>query len=139
MANQFTKGTRTKQDESTKDRIRAELLSKRLEKYAKARGKQIQKHHMEPAQVAAAKVLIERGKPALQAIEQTIHEVERTEEEINAALAHLITANPGILKPVIEAHPGVRAALRSMLDGAPSVVEPQQTPSPDHQSASQAA
>ena len=127
MANQFTKGTRTKHDEATKDRIRAEQLSKRLEKYAKAKGKSIEKYHMEPAQVAAAKVLIERGKPALQAIEQTIREEVRTEEEIKASLASLISGNPALLKPLLEADPGVRAALKSMLEGAPTVVESPQT------------
>jgi hypothetical protein len=122
MANQFTKGSRTTQDEATKDKIRAELLSKRLEKYAKARGKQIAKHHMEPAQVAAAKVLIERGKPALQAIEQRNIEEPKTEQEILASITHLISTNPGLLKPLLDSSPGVRAAVRSMLDGVPSVV-----------------
>jgi hypothetical protein len=100
VANQFTKGTRTKHDEATKDKIRAELLSKRLEKYAKARGKQIAKHHMEPAQVAAAKVLIERGKPALQSIEQTnINPMdEMGEEEIRNMVRALITSHPWLLK-----------------------------------------
>ena len=100
MPNQFTKGTRTQHDESTKDRIRAELLSKRLEKYAKARGKQIAKHHMEPAQVAAAKVLIERGKPALQSIEQTILSPtdQMSEDEIVEYVNALITSNPGLIQ-----------------------------------------
>ena len=129
MANQFTKGTRTAQDEATKDKIRAELLSKRLEKYAKARGKQIAKHHMEPAQVAAAKVLIERGKPALQSIEQKIVDEPKSEQEIVAAITHIISSNPALLKPLVDSSPGVRAALRSMLDGAPSVVEQPHTDS----------
>lgn len=100
MANQFTKGTRTKHDESTKDKIRAEVLSVRLEKYAKARGKQIAKHHMEPAQVAAAKVLIERGKPALQSIEQTnLNPLDQMdEEEIKGMVRALITAHPWLLR-----------------------------------------
>jgi len=99
MANQFTKGTRTKHDDATKDKIRAELLSKRLEKYAKARGKQIEKHRMEPAQVAAAKVLIERGKPALQAVEQVqVNEWDKmSEEEIEACIKALITSHPGLI------------------------------------------
>jgi hypothetical protein len=109
VANQFTKGTRTKHDEATKDKIRAELLSKRLEKYAKARGKQIAKHHMEPAQVAAAKVLIERGKPALQAIEQTnLNPMDQMSEgEIREQVRALITLHPWLLE---EFKPGVKPA-----------------------------
>ena len=114
MANQFTKGTRKHHDEATKDKIRAELLSKRLEKYAKARGKQIAKHHMEPAQVAAAKVLIERGKPSLQAItQQTVNPLDTMgEEEIRNMVRALITAHPWLLR---EFQPGVTP---SKTDGA---------------------
>ena len=108
MANQFTKGTRTKHDDATKDKIRAEMLSKRLEKYAKARGKGILKHHMEPAQVAAAKVLIERGKPALQSIEQvTINPLDSmSEEQLREQVRALITSFPWLLD---EFRPGPRA------------------------------
>lgn len=122
MANQFTKGTRIAQDDATKDKIRAEVLSRRLEKFAKARGKQIQKHHMEPAQVAAAKVLIERGKPALQAVTQTVIEETPSPQEAVGKLVSLRSENPALLKPLL-ADPGFRAALQSMLNGAPSVVE----------------
>lgn len=99
MANQFTKGTRKHHDEATKDKIRAELLSKRLEKYAKAKGKSIEKYRMEPAQVAAAKVLIERGKPALQAITQeNINKWDSmSAEEIEALVRSLITSNPELI------------------------------------------
>lgn len=103
MANQFSRRgppdrIKTGHDEHTKDKIRAEMLSQRLEKYAKARGKQIAKHHMEPAQVQAAKVLIERGKPALQAIEQTIHNPidQMSDEETLALIQALIAANPAL-------------------------------------------
>jgi len=140
MANQFTKGTRTQHDESTKDKIRAELLSQRLFKFAKAKGKSAQKQAMSQAQVAAAKVVIERGKPALQSVEATVNEVQRTEEEIQASLAHLVSSNPSVLKQLVDADPGLRAAIQSMLTGAPSVVEPQQTQrSNEDDSKSQAA
>lgn len=87
-------------DDATKDKIRAEMLSKRLEKFAKARGKQIDKHRMEPAQVQAAKVLIDRGKPVLQAIEQTqVNEWDRmSEEDICEMVNALITANPALIQ-----------------------------------------
>jgi hypothetical protein len=122
MANQFTKGTRTKHDEGTKDKIRAELLSKRLEKYAKARGKQIAKHHMEPAQVAAAKVLIERGKPALQSVEQrTVNPLdEMGDDEIRNMVRALITSHPWLLR---EFQPGPAPAQ----DAASSDVQVQQS------------
>ena len=120
MANQFTKGTRKTHDDSTKDRIRAEALARRLYKFAKAKGDSIGKHRMDAAQVAAAKVLIERGKPALQAIEQKIVEEPLTEtqliEKIEAQL-HSLVENPGL-----------KARLRALLDGSPTVVElPQRT------------
>jgi hypothetical protein len=122
MANQFTKGSRSSQDDSTKDKIRAEVLSKRLEKYAKAKGKSIDKYRMEPAQVAAAKVLIERGKPALQAITQEIIEEQPSPSEAVGKLVSLLSANPSLLRPLL-ADPGFRASLQAMLDGSPAVVE----------------
>lgn len=140
MANQFTKGTRTKHDDATKDKIRAELLSKRLEKYAKARGKQIAKHHMEPAQVAAAKVLIERGKPALQAVEQTILNPmdALSEEQVQEQAKALITSQPALLMSVLDADPGLRAAVLAHITRKPSVVEAQQA-QPDTHSQTQVA
>lgn len=114
MANQFTKGTRKKHDEATKDRIRAEALARRVYKYAKATGERVNKYRMEPAQVAAAKVLIERGKPALQAIEQKTTEEPVTEEQLMAQLRALL------------ADPGARAQIQAMLNGSPAPVAPQQ-------------
>lgn len=98
-ANQFTKRTRTQHDEATKDKIRAEVLAVRLFKYAKAKGKTAAKLHMDPAQVAAAKVLIERGKPALQSIEQTqVSQFESmSEDELLDLVNALITSNPGLI------------------------------------------
>ena len=128
MANQFTKGTRTRHDDATKDKIRAEMLSKRLEKYAKAKGKQVEKYRMEPAQVAAAKVLIERGKPALQAIEQTnINPLEQmSPEEIEEQAKALITARVSLVCQLLDSDPGFRAAIESHLRGQPVVVDAQQ-------------
>lgn len=105
VANQFSRRgpqDRIKKchDDSTKDKIRAEMLAKRLEKYAKARGKQVDKHRMEPAQVQAAKVLIDRGKPVLQAVEQTIlNPLEQMDDEqLREQVKALITANPWLLE-----------------------------------------
>lgn len=60
-----------KLDDQTKDKIRAEILSRRVYRYANAKGHALDKYRMEPAQVQAAKVLIDKGKPSLQAIEQS--------------------------------------------------------------------
>lgn len=124
MANQFSRrGPADKikkgHDEQTKDKIRAERLAKRLFKYANSKGKQAEKYRMEPAQVQAAKVLIERGKPALQAVEQRIVEEPKTEAEIKAQLHALL--------PVLLADPGTRAQIEAMLTGHPVDVRPQQT------------
>jgi hypothetical protein len=64
-SNQFIKGTKTGHDESTKDKQRAEALMAHMAKFAKGKDK----NKLSPAQVAAAKIVIERGKPALQAIQ----------------------------------------------------------------------
>lgn len=105
MANQFSRrGPPDKikkgHDDATKDKIRAEMLSKRLEKYAKAKGKAIDKYRMEPAQVQAAKVLIERGKPALQSIEAVHHNPmdQMSEEEIREQVKALITLHPWLIR-----------------------------------------
>jgi hypothetical protein len=71
-ANQFTTGKRTKHDESTRDKMRAEKLAARLYAYAASEededGKTVT---LDPTQIAAAKILIDKGKPSLQAIEQS--------------------------------------------------------------------
>lgn len=99
MANQFTKGTRKQHDEATKDKIRAELLAQRLFKFAKSKGKKREELDMSPAQVAASKVLIDRGKPALQSVEQTVKNEFDTmsDEEMRDMVRGLITANPWLL------------------------------------------
>ena len=126
MANQFTKGTRTKHDESTKDKIRAEVLAQRLFKYAKAKGQRAEKLKMDNAQVAAAKVLIERGKPALQAVEQTILNPldQLTEEEIGEQAKALIISQPQYVFAAIDSDPAFRAAVQAHLSQRPVLVEP---------------
>jgi hypothetical protein len=102
MANQFTKGTRTKHDESTKDKIRAELLAKRLFNFAKAKGEKRQKYAMDSTQVAAAKVLIDKGKPSLSSVEQ--HHVDEMEsEEQMLAMLQGIAADPGLKARILAA------------------------------------
>jgi predicted RecB family nuclease len=110
MANQFSRRgpahkIKTGHDEQTKDKIRAERLAKRLFKYANAKGKAAEKYHMESAQVQAAKVLIERGKPALQAVESRTVEEPMTEEQLMAQLHSLLS------------DPAIRAQIRVHLEG----------------------
>lgn len=99
-SNQFIKGTRSKHDEATKDKIRAEIVAQRLFRFAVAKGeKQLQKYGMDPAQVAASKALMDKGKPNLQAIEQTsVDSMEsKSPEDIESMVRALITANPELL------------------------------------------
>jgi hypothetical protein len=105
MANQFTsgggsKGPKKEHDQATKDKIRAELLAKRMYKFARAKGKSADKYRMDSAQVAAAKVLIDKGKPSLQAIEQTeVNQWDRmSEDEMLSMVNALITSNPGLIQ-----------------------------------------
>jgi hypothetical protein len=55
---------------------------------------------MDSAQVAAAKVLIDKGKPSLQAIESVEADPwkDRTEEEIGDMVQALIARHPGLIK-----------------------------------------
>lgn len=115
MANQFTKGTRKKHDEATIDKIRAEVLADRMYKFAKAKGPKTAKHRMDKDQVAAAKVLIERGKPALQAVEQRIVEEPKSDAQILEMIEgqlHTLVGNPAI-----------RAKLKALLDGSTPSLE----------------
>ena len=119
MANQFTKAEaeglakptsvnqfsrpgsrRTKHDEGTKDRIRAELVAKRLHKFAMAKGENIKKHWMDAPQVAAAKVIVDKGKPSLQAVEQTVlgEWDNLSQEELESIAKALILQHPEIIK-----------------------------------------
>lgn len=117
VSNQYIKGTRPRvRDKAERDAIRAEFAASRLEDHAKGLTE------LTDSQVAACKALIPYGKPTLQSVQQTIEEKPTDEGEIVGALAHLIAANPAILRPLIEADPGVRAALKSLIDGVPVAV-----------------
>jgi len=108
--NQFTKARERgepmpyraphKLDDQTKDKIRAEILSRRVYRYANAKGHALDKYRMEPAQVQAAKVLIDKGKPSLQAVETSTADpfedmsVETMVEQCKA----LILSHPEIIQ-----------------------------------------
>lgn len=121
MANQFSRrGPPDKikkgHSEASKDKMRAEYLARRMFKFAKAKGQDAEKLFMSPAQVQAAKVLIERGKPALQAIEQREDNPwERlTPEEIGEQIKALITAHPELIRLV---QPGPKPVSDSQQEG----------------------
>jgi hypothetical protein len=126
-ANQWTKAkaVQGQVNERDRDRIRAEVLASRLEEHVEG------KRELSATQVQAAKILIDKGKPSLQAVEQTFHEEPKTEEEIKAQLHALL---PALLKD-----PGTRAQIQAMLNGAPSAVDAPETPLAGHEQATKAA
>jgi hypothetical protein len=101
-ANQFTTGKRTKHDDATRDKMRAEHLARRLYAFAAGEKDEVtgQPVEMDATKIAAAKILIDKGKPNLQAVEQTqVNEWEQmSEEEILGLVQALITSNPGLIQ-----------------------------------------
>ena len=102
--NQFTTGKRTKHDQRTKDAIRAELLSQRLQAFVTGQVEDDDENKsvpdLSPAQVAAAKILIDKGKPSLQAVEQQqVNEWDQmSEEQIKDTVRALILSRPELLQ-----------------------------------------
>jgi hypothetical protein len=113
--NQFIKGTRTGHDEATKDRMRAakaaELLEQELDGSVE----------LKDGRRAAAKILMEYGKPKLAAVEQTVvNEYDRmSEDDLRSLVKALITSNPWL---IAEIQVGLRA-----VDAPDGVVNEQQT------------
>lgn len=130
MANQFTsgggsKGPKKEHDQATKDKIRAELLAQRMYKFAKAKGKSAEKYRMDSAQVAAAKVLIDKGKPSLQAVEQVeVNQWDKmSEEEIGAMVHALISSHPGLIQKLGIGLRSVEAPQQTGIDGTSKTQE----------------
>lgn len=114
IANQYTATKKSDvKDTAQRDRVRAELLAQRLELHAKGRVE------MSATQVAAAKVLIDKGKPSLQAIEhQEIDARDRIpESELLGQLQAIISANPGLLQQLNA------IAAQQQTDGSPRLVD----------------
>lgn len=109
--NQFTTGKRTKHDELTKAKIRATFAADRLEAYIKG------ETSLEPAQVAAAKALMDKGMPSLQAVEQkNVSEFEEmSEDEMREYVRALILSHPELIK---EFAPGARDASQQISPNA---------------------
>ena len=111
--NAFTEGKREKMDPLQKAKIRAAFAADKLEQYMRG------EIELNQSQVSAAKILMDKGMPSLQSIEQVSTEELPTEAEIMAQLRSLL------------ADTGIRAQVQAMLSGSPqpvdSVVQPQQT------------
>jgi hypothetical protein len=103
--NAFTVGKREKMDPLQKAKIRAAFAADKLEAYMKG------EIELSQAQVSAAKILMDKGMPSLQSIEQTTIEEPATEQEIMAQLRSLL------------ASPGTRAQIKAMLGGVPEGVD----------------
>lgn len=115
-ANQFTTGKRDRLDPATIDKLRADKAAKALEAI-------LEDQDSTKEQItAAAKALLPYGKSTYASIIEQQLETPVDEGETVAQLAHIIASNPAILRPLIEADPGVRAAIQSILTGQPAVV-----------------
>lgn len=115
MANQFTKGSRTEHDPATRDKMRAEKAASKLQSILDDKGA------TKEQVIAAAKALLPYGKSTYASIMETHREEVPEAAQLMAQIAHLLSANPAILKPLMS-DPGFRASLQSMLQGSPSSV-----------------
>lgn len=111
--NAFTEGKREKMDPLQKAKIRAAFAADQLDQFMQG------KLELSQTQVSAAKILMDKGMPSLQSIEQVNIEEPKSEEEIKAQLHALL--------PALMADPGTRAQIRAMLDGVPSAVDAPET------------
>ncbi len=90
--------------ERSKDAVRAEALANRLYMFAaEEKDAEGNKVEMDSVRVQAAKILIDKGKPNLQAIEQVNYDAVDTldEEALMAMLRSIITANPALLSRLL--------------------------------------
>lgn len=106
-ANQFTTGKRTGHDQATKDRMRAEKAADLLEQELEGTVE------LPEGRRAAAKILMEYGKPKLAAITQTtVSEFDSmSEDELYGMVSALITSNPGLIERL-----GIKPQLVQSLD-----------------------
>lgn len=107
MANQYTSAAELgmpAKAERSKDAVRAELLCQRLAAFALDQpGEDGQKVELDAVRVQAAKILIDKGKPNLQAIEQVNYDGDEhaDPEQLKAKLKAIATANPSLLSEVL--------------------------------------
>jgi len=103
MANQYTSAEALGMPgkaERSKDAVRAEMLCQRLAAFALDQPDENgNKVELDAVRVQASKILIDKGKPNLQAIEQVNYDATDTmdEESLMALLRSIVTANPALL------------------------------------------
>lgn len=83
---------------------------------------------LEPAAVALIRARYDKLRPTLSAVDQTVHEEPKAESELIQGIAEAIKSNPDLLRSVMQADPGVRPALQSLLIGGPVAVENRSEP-----------
>ncbi len=83
--------------ERAKDAVRAELLAQRLDAFVRG------ECELSPAQVQAAKILIDKGKPNLSSVDQTLHDAadEMTESELAAKIKAVVQKQPELLSKIL--------------------------------------
>jgi hypothetical protein len=110
-----------KDRERIRERIQVGMLVTQLEKASQG------EIDLSPTQVSAAKILLDKALPSLQAVEHTEGNSfeQMSEEEILGLVNALITSNPGLiaklgigLRPVQDAPEGVKAPQQSASEAA---------------------
>lgn len=101
-SNQWLKRKELKQElsagaERDKDKLRAEMCAAFIEQHVHGKRK------MSSSQVQAAKILIDKGKPSLQAVEQTTIEpaAVRNDAELVEGLRAIIQAHPDLIQRIL--------------------------------------
>ena len=94
MANAYTTGKRDRMDPVQKAKIRAAFAADKLEDFLKG------KTELNPAHVSAAKALMDKGMPSLQAVEsvQTNDFEKMSEDELESMVKALITSHPALIQ-----------------------------------------
>lgn len=92
-SNQFIKGTREEHDPQTKAKIRAAFAADKLEEYLRG------ECDLDSSKVAAAKALMDKGLPSLQAVESTeTNQWDKlSEQELLSMVQALITSRPELI------------------------------------------
>jgi hypothetical protein len=119
--NQFTTGKRTKHDDATRDKMRAEHLARRLYHYVTDTEDEVtgQKVELDSTKIAAAKILIDKGKPNLQAVEQTNKNEmdDMSPEEIREHVRALILAHPELIREISQGPTPVETSTKQVQQG----------------------
>lgn len=117
MANAYTTGKRDRMDPAQKDKIRAEMMMQRMVDCAEG------KIELTTAQVSAAKVVLDKVKPSLQAIQQSTEDpwADKSEDELLESVVALITSQPQLLARVRAALEPVRPVLERGMDDTNAV------------------